>query len=105
MCTTPRESRSLKRLKSLASTKDGFEIAKIDLEERREGELLNIAQSGKNNLCFADPIKMPELVETARNAALEVIKEDPLLKLHKNTGLKRSLDYIYCAGVVVEFGA
>lgn len=103
--TTSRGSRSWTRLKGLASTKNGFEIAKIDLEERSEGELLNIAQSGKNSFCFADPLRMPELLELARNYASKVIEEDPALNLYKNTGLKRSLDYIYCAGVVVESGA
>lgn len=100
----PKRSRSAQRLMRFASTENGYEVAKIDLEDRGEGEILNLTQSGKNDLMFAKPLKMPQLLEYARATAEKIIKEDPELKKHKNAGLRQSIYYIYDAGEVVRSG-
>jgi len=89
------------RLSNFTNTEDGFEISQIDLEERREGELLNIIQSGKNSLDFADPLNMPILLEKARRIARTIILDDPELKLHKNSALREIIHYIESSGEVV----
>ena len=42
------------RLDALVATGDGFELAEVDLELRRHGELLGVRQSGASDLRFAD---------------------------------------------------
>jgi ATP-dependent DNA helicase RecG len=57
------------RLKAMAETNDGFEIARRDLEIRGPGEFLGARQSGAALLRFADLATDAELLEWARHAA------------------------------------
>ena len=82
------------RLERFASTDDGFEIAKIDLEFRGEGDVLRIAQSGKPFFEFADPKKMLKLLEDARECAEAIVSEDPNLTNPENLGLKMGIEYL-----------
>ena len=63
------------RLKAMAETTDGFEIARRDLEIRGPGEFLGARQSGAQMLRFADPTEDIALVHLAR-AAAEVMLHD-----------------------------
>ena len=40
------ESVAMERLNAVAATLDGFELSRIDLDQRREGDVLGVAQSG-----------------------------------------------------------
>ncbi len=42
-------SQSMQRLRAVAASNDGFELARVDLEQRREGDLLGSLQSGQNS--------------------------------------------------------
>jgi ATP-dependent DNA helicase RecG len=65
------------RLKAMAETTDGFEIARRDLEIRGPGEFLGARQSGADLLRFADLDEDSALVPQARHAAAELLARHP----------------------------
>ena len=65
------------RLKAMAETNDGFEIARRDLEIRGPGEFLGARQSGAALLRFADLATDAELLEWARHAAPLMLDRHP----------------------------
>lgn len=65
------------RLKAMAETNDGFEIARRDLEIRGPGEFLGARQSGAALLRFADLSGDLPLVDAAREAAQRLLCEHP----------------------------
>ncbi len=65
------------RLKAMAETNDGFEIARRDLEIRGPGEFLGARQSGAPLLRFADLATDTHLLEWARAAAPVMLAEHP----------------------------
>jgi len=65
------------RLKAMAETTDGFEIARRDLEIRGPGEFLGARQSGAPLLRFADMALDEDLVAAARRAAQRMLDEHP----------------------------
>jgi len=79
----PAGSRAGRRLQALSRTRDGFELARLDLAERREGDVLGTAQSGqRSSLQLLGVLKDAELIEVARQAARELVDDDPDLTLH-----------------------
>jgi ATP-dependent DNA helicase RecG len=66
------------RLQAIASTTDGFEIARQDLALRGPGELLGPRQSGAALLRFADLARDEALIEPARAVARRLLGSDPL---------------------------
>lgn len=71
------------RLGTLASTRDGFELANVDLELRREGDVLGAAQSGRgSSLKLLQVTQHAEVIERARVAARALVAEDPELTAH-----------------------
>jgi ATP-dependent DNA helicase RecG len=68
------------RLDAVAATLDGFRLAELDLEQRREGDVLGAAQSGRrSHLRLLSLLRDAELIGEARAAAIELIEEDPEL--------------------------
>ncbi|SDP67555.1 ATP-dependent DNA helicase RecG [Rhodoferax sp. OV413] len=67
------------RLKAMAETNDGFEIARRDLEIRGPGEFLGARQSGAPLLRFADLETDTELLEWARELAPQMLDRYPAL--------------------------
>ena len=65
------------RLKAMAETSDGFEIARRDLEIRGPGEFLGARQSGAALLRFADLATDGHLLEWAREAAARMLAQHP----------------------------
>ncbi len=62
------------RLDAVASTTDGFELSRIDLEARREGDVLGTAQSGsRSHLRLLRVLRDEKLIEVARDEALTII--------------------------------
>jgi ATP-dependent DNA helicase RecG len=66
-----------RRLEALVATGDGFELAEVDLELRREGQLLGVRQSGYSDLKFARLARDRDLIARARKWAEELVDEDP----------------------------
>ena len=62
------------RLDAVAATVDGFELSRIDLEQRREGDVLGASQSGtKSHLRLLQVLRDEELIESARSDAEDLI--------------------------------
>ncbi|MFZ1364537.1 MAG: ATP-dependent DNA helicase RecG, partial [Brachymonas denitrificans] len=67
------------RLRAMAETNDGFEIARRDLEIRGPGELLGARQSGAPLLRFADLEQDALLLDWARHWAPQMLRQHPRL--------------------------
>jgi ATP-dependent DNA helicase RecG len=65
-----------RRLQALVDTTDGFELAQVDLDLRREGQLLGTRQSGWSDLQFTKLRVDHPLIERARALAAELRDED-----------------------------
>jgi ATP-dependent DNA helicase RecG len=71
------------RLDAVASTTDGFRLAELDLEQRREGDVLGATQSGRrSHLRLLSLLRDAEMIGEARLAAIELVEEDPELSRH-----------------------
>lgn len=71
------------RLGTLAATRDGFELAAVDLDLRREGDVLGSAQSGRGtSLRLLRVARHGDVIERARVAARELVAADPDLREH-----------------------
>ncbi|MFF6905356.1 ATP-dependent DNA helicase RecG [Streptomyces sp. NPDC012389] len=69
------------RLSAVAATLDGFELSRIDLEQRREGDVLGQAQSGvRSSLRMLTVIDDEEVIAAAREEAVAVVAADPELE-------------------------
>ncbi|MFE9374139.1 ATP-dependent DNA helicase RecG [Streptomyces sp. NPDC006711] len=76
----PEASPARARLGAVASTLDGFELSRIDLEQRREGDVLGQAQSGvRSSLRMLTVIEDEEIIAAAREEAVTVVAADPAL--------------------------
>ena len=72
-----------RRLDAVASTSDGFALARIDLEARREGDVLGASQSGRRSrLRMLQLTKHEELIRAARDEATQLVAADPDLADH-----------------------
>ncbi|MEV7600089.1 ATP-dependent DNA helicase RecG [Kitasatospora sp. NPDC089797] len=79
----PGGSAARARLDAVAGTLDGFELSRIDLEQRREGDVLGQAQSGvKSSLKVLSVLEDEEVILTARTEATRLVAEDPELTAH-----------------------
>ncbi|WP_424892890.1 ATP-dependent DNA helicase RecG [Streptomyces sp. XH2] len=76
----PEASPARARLAAVAGTLDGFELSRIDLEQRREGDVLGQAQSGvRSSLRMLTVIDDEEVIAAAREEAAAVVAADPEL--------------------------
>jgi len=76
----PQFSPARERLAAVASTNDGFELAALDLEQRREGDVLGRNQSGvRSSLRLVSILRDEGILEQARIAAVKIISSDPEL--------------------------
>lgn len=79
------------RLGAVAATLDGFELSRIDLEQRREGDVLGQAQSGvRSSLRMLAVIDDEEIITAAREEAVAVVAADP--ELDALPALRTALD-------------
>jgi ATP-dependent DNA helicase RecG len=79
------------RLSAVAATLDGFELSRVDLEQRREGDVLGAAQSGKrSSLKLLQLLRDEDVIETAREDAGALLAADPALT--SNDALRAEID-------------
>ncbi|WP_152362412.1 ATP-dependent DNA helicase RecG [Microlunatus speluncae] len=77
---TPEDSLARDRLEVVSETRDGFELAQADLEQRREGDVLGASQSGsKSSLRLLRVLDDGSLIERARQLAERELAKDPEL--------------------------
>ena len=94
----PENSLAFERLTAVANTLDGFELARIDLDQRREGDVLGVNQSGsRSHLKLLRVLRDEQIILAARNAA-EITLEQGItstLELEINKLLKeREVEYL-----------
>src|SRR5690606_848380 len=77
-------SESKLRMETMVKTNDGFEIAEVDLKLRGPGDLMGTQQSGVLNLKIANLVKDKDILNHARHTAIQILKNDPSLRLPKN---------------------
>ncbi|MBV9729346.1 MAG: ATP-dependent DNA helicase RecG [Pseudonocardiales bacterium] len=76
-------STARERLDAVAATTDGFELAQLDLELRREGDVLGAVQSGRRSgLKLLSLLRDEDLIGQAREAAQRLVAADPDLTGH-----------------------
>ncbi|BDX38587.1 ATP-dependent DNA helicase RecG [Tenuifilaceae bacterium CYCD] len=86
---------SRKRLETMTSTNDGFEIAEVDLKLRGPGDIDGTMQSGSPiDLKLASLSSDGQLLQYARNVAKDILSMDPLLSSQQNERLAQRLDEI-----------
>ncbi|MEU4091941.1 ATP-dependent DNA helicase RecG [Streptomyces sp. NPDC026673] len=76
----PEATSARARLDAVAGTLDGFELSRIDLEQRREGDVLGQAQSGtRSSLRVLTVIDDEDVIAAAREEATSLVAADPEL--------------------------
>jgi ATP-dependent DNA helicase RecG len=66
------------RLDAVAASRDGFELAELDLEQRREGDVLGASQAGsRSSLRLLRVLEHADLIAAARDLAAECVARDP----------------------------
>ena len=74
----PPASPARERLDAVAATLDGFRLSRLDLEQRREGDVLGAAQAGRrSSLRLLRLLADEELIGQAREEATAVVAADP----------------------------
>jgi len=88
-----------KRMEIMVATNDGFRIAEMDLQLRGPGDMEGTLQSGQAiDLHIANLSTDGQILERARQAAEEVLSDDPLLESEWNRIYKRRLDVLRHTG-------
>jgi len=91
------ETPAMERLTAVASTLDGFELSRVDLEQRREGDVLGRSQSGSHSaLRLLRVLRDEDVIAQAREVATSMISADAALQgfpeLAKEVAQIRSAD-------------
>ena len=85
------DSIALERIEAVAGESDGFRLSEIDLELRREGDVLGATQSGgRSSLRLLRVIQDAELIQKVRAELEEVFEQDP--NLSGNPTLRLAID-------------
>jgi ATP-dependent DNA helicase RecG len=78
-------SLSLERVTAVASTLDGFKLSEIDLELRREGDVLGASQSGgRSSLKLLRVVHDSDLIQHCRDLVSKLLESDPTLEKTPN---------------------
>lgn len=85
---------SVRRLRAMEMTTDGFKLAEIDWQLRGAGDLVGTRQSGRNRLQVAEMMS-PELVALAQREALTIYEEDKHLAQSEHRLLKERVAMLY----------
>jgi len=91
----PEGTQGRERVDAVAATTDGFALANVDLELRREGDVLGENQSGgRSSLRLLRVVHDAELIAEAREVAAAVVSGDPELEHHPalHAAIRRRLD-------------
>jgi ATP-dependent DNA helicase RecG len=93
--TPPLSDTGKARLRAMAETTDGFEIARRDLEIRGPGEFMGARQSGDALLRFADLAEDSALLQQAREAAAVLLRDHPATaRAHVERWLASRAEYL-----------
>jgi ATP-dependent DNA helicase RecG len=80
----PQGSPARERLEAVAATTDGFELSRVDLRQRREGDVLGASQSGRrSSLRLLHVLDHEDVIVEARELASALIATDPTMASHE----------------------
>lgn len=79
------------RVEFMEKTSDGFKVAEFDLEIRGPGEFMGAKQSGLPGFKMANLVRDFEILKAARDAAFEILKNDPRLTKKEHQALREEL--------------
>lgn len=96
------DNKALRRLQAFCRVQDGFELAELDMQLRGPGQLFGLQQHGFPPFRIADLSRDGELVQWARDDALELIKDDPSLASPQCARLRELVFHRY--GSVLDLG-
>jgi ATP-dependent DNA helicase RecG len=82
------------RLETMTETNDGFKIAEVDLRLRGPGDIMGTQQSGLLNLKLSDLSRDAQIVQLARNKAIELLQSDPVFEKPEHKIIARELKKI-----------
>ena len=83
MTAAEQGTKARERIEAVAATSDGFVLAEIDLELRREGDILGTVQSGNGStLKLLRVTKDGDIIAHARDVAEALLTADPTLSAH-----------------------
>jgi ATP-dependent DNA helicase RecG len=83
------------RVEALVASTDGFELAEEDLRLRGEGTIMGARQKGQTDLTLASLQRDLDLIQWARQDAVRIIAQDPMLESHPI--LRDELDLLFSA--------
>jgi ATP-dependent DNA helicase RecG len=74
---------AVERLRAVAGTDDGVELARVDLQARGEGDVLGVAQSGSTSqIRLLRLLRDEDVIAEAREVATAIVADDPALQEH-----------------------
>jgi ATP-dependent DNA helicase RecG len=79
------------RMETMTSSNDGFQIAEVDLKLRGPGNIMGTQQSGILKFKIADLIQDQALLKAAREQAVRIVTQDPMMKDADHQCIKRTL--------------
>lgn len=85
---------ALARLQAMAAIHDGFEIARKDLEQRGQGELIGMRQAGLGELDLSEIMNEPELLRLAKERADFLLEFDPELAHPRHSNLRAFVESV-----------
>lgn len=93
---------SKERNEIMCRTNDGFEIAEADLKLRGPGEIFGTRQHGLPELHISDLVRHGDVLEKAKDAAKEILTDDPNLKAPANVQLKQRIKKMFGEEIKLE---
>jgi ATP-dependent DNA helicase RecG len=88
LTSAEQDSLALERVNAVAATIDGFKLSEIDLELRREGDVLGANQSGgRSSLKLLRVLADSKMIQEARAEVIQMFESDPTLEKHQNLAL------------------
>ncbi len=79
------------RLNAMVKYPSGFDLSEIDLKLRGPGDIFGTKQSGLPDLKFADIVEDSSILLEAKNAAFEIVEDDPRFDKEENRIIKNKL--------------
>jgi len=92
MADYKRSQEAEQRLEAMVATDDGFKISEFDLKLRGAGDFFGTKQSGVPDLKIADITQDLEILMHAREAAFELVKRDPHLRLPEHRHIREHFE-------------
>ena len=93
---------SKERNEIMCRSNDGFEIAEADLKLRGPGEIFGTRQHGLPELHISDLVRHGDVLEKAKDAAKEILTDDPNLKSPANMQLKQRIKKMFGEEIKLE---